>query len=71
MKFLEIILIFTTVKNSRHDENKMEERIIIKAKLLVEGRRSEISDQKLSKRLKVNAAIGQRFKNKDQRPQVG
>ncbi len=45
LKFLEGILIFTTVTSSRHDENKMEEQIITKKQGLVEGRRSEVTDQ--------------------------
>ncbi len=59
LKFLEIILIYTTVTGSRHDENEIEEQIIIKKQGLVEGRRSEVTDQRLSKEFKTDATVGQ------------
>ncbi len=70
LKFLESIPLSTTVTSSRHDENRMEERIITK-KRLVESRRSEITDQKLSKKLKIDVVVGQRLKIKGQKPELG
>ena len=62
--FPESILIFTTVFSSKPDEHRMEKRIITRKERLVESRRSEITDQKLSKRLKVDMALGQKLKIK-------
>ncbi len=67
--FLESIPISIPVASYRHDENRMKERVIIK-KRLAESQRSEITDQKLSKKLKVDAPVGQRLKIKGQRPEV-
>ncbi len=70
LKFPEDILIFSTVISFKHDKNKMEEQIIIKKQDLVESRRSEITDQRLSKGLKTNATIGQRLKIKGKRSKI-
>ena len=71
LKFLEGILISTTVTSSRHDENEMEEQIITKKQGFVEGRRSEVTDQRLSKGLKADATVGQRLKIRGQRSELG
>ncbi len=72
LKFLERILIFTTVIISRHDENWMEEQVITKKKRLGKSRRSKIMDQKLSKGLKVTSAVGQGSSQRlSQRSQIG
>ena len=70
LKFLEGILIFTTVTSSRHDENKMEEQIITKKQGLVEGRRSEVTDQRLRKGLKTDTTVDQMLKIRGQKSEV-
>ncbi len=62
LKFLKGILIPITVTRSSHNENMMEEQIITKKQRLVEGWRSEVTDEKLSKVLKTDATVGQKLK---------
>lgn len=60
-----------TVTSSSHDANGMKEQIITKKKGLVEGQRSEVTDQRLSKSLKVDGDINQRLKTRGQKSEFG